>query len=92
VSSLQANGKNLVQVYEVFVEGIPITWTQDNFDKFIENLGCKSIFSSRMFKKDTGFCNGKSFLNFTDQEEAKRFVDTYNGSSTFGKPLMVKFK
>jgi len=92
VSSLQSNGKNMVQVYEVFVEGLPLTWTQDNFDKFLENLGCKSIFSSRMFKKDTGFCNGKSFLNFTDQEEAKRFVDTYNGSSTFGKPLMAKFK
>jgi len=92
VNSLQINGTNAMKVNEIFVDGLPTTWTQEAFEKFVEDLNCKSVLSSRMFKKDTGHCNGKAFLNFTDKEEAKKFVEKYDGTTTFGKPLKVKFK
>jgi len=92
INNMQINGKNLVKVFEVFIEGLPTIWAQEDFDKFQEALGMKSILSSRMFKKDTGFCNGKAFLNFTDEEEAKSFVASHNKTLLYDKALMVKFK
>jgi len=92
INTMQIKGKNPVKVYEVFIEGLPTIWAQEDFDQFQAALGMKSIFSSRMFKKDTGFCNGKAFLNFTDEEEAKQFVASHNKTLLYDKALMVKFK
>lgn len=92
MNNMQINGKNQMKVHEVFVEGLPITWTQEDFESFVQDLKLKSIFSSRMFKKDTGLCNGKAFFNFTDREEASQFISNYNNTNFFGKLLFAKFK
>jgi len=60
-------------IEEIFVEGLP-AWTQDEFDEFLEGLGFKNIFSYRMFKTDSGKCNGKAFINFKDRDEADTFI------------------
>jgi len=88
---IQVGGKSAINIFEIFVEGLP-NWTEDEFINFKDSLGFSSLFSYRMFKNDTARCNGKAFLNFTDENEALQFISSFNGSSLYGKVLKVKLK
>jgi len=89
---LKLDGKSLFKIYEVFVEGLPLGWTQEEFNNFAESLKFSSLFSRRMFKSEHGVCNGKAFFNFKDENEANQFIKVFHGSSLFGKVMNVTLK
>jgi len=92
IGNIQVKGENLIKLHEVFVEGLPLCWTQSEFDEFADALKFKSLYSKRMFRSKHGGCNGKAYFNFQDEDEAQQFINVFNGSNLCGKTLLVKFK
>jgi len=77
------------EIFEVFIEGLPMDITQKEFETLVRTGNSFSIINPRRIKLKNGLVKG--FANFANIGEAEKFIMMFNDRKLGGSVLAVDF-